>query len=133
MKTLFRLSFIFSFLIITILLLVFILKPVFLSNNIIFPYSIESFNICEKNPTVWFFIKLLYIFFYISTNIIISNSLFNILFKNFPPQKKLPQNNNDNIDNLNLLIGYDDKKNSIYIEENGLYQNFLISGTTRKW
>jgi len=127
MKFLFRLSFILSFLVISILLLVLILKPVFISNNIIFPYGIENFNICEKNPILWSNIKLLYIIFYILANIIISNSAFNLLFKNFTKKNKLPHNIQD--DKLNLLIGYDDD-NKIFIEENGLYQNFLISGTT---
>lgn len=128
MKILFRLSFILSFLIITILLLVLFLKPIFISSNIIFPYSIQKFNICEKNPTAWFNIKLLYIIFYIFANIIISNSIFNLLFKDIRINKEYPHNTNFN-NKLKLLIGYDNNK-EIYVEENGLYQNFLISGTT---
>jgi len=127
MKVLFRLSFILCVLIITILLLVLILKPIFISNNIIFPYSIEKFNICEKNPILWSNIKLLYVIFYILTSIIISNSIFNLLFKNFPIKNNMAHNIQN--DKLKLLIGYNDNK-EIYIEENGLYQNFLISGTT---
>ena len=128
MKILFRLGFILCFLIITILLLVLILKPIFISNNIIFPYSIQKFNICEKNPTIWFNIKLLYIVFYVFASIIISNSIFNLLFKNIKTNKDIPPY--EKVDNkLKLFIGYDNNK-EIYIKENGLYQNFLISGTT---
>jgi len=129
MKILFRLSFILVYLLIVILLLVLILKPVFISNNIIFPYSFQEFNICIKHPTTWFYIKLLYIVFYLLSNIIISNSIFNLLFKNISFNKKSPQKAEEN-NKLKLLIGYDNKHNDIFIDENGLYQNFLISGTT---
>ena len=128
MKILFRLSFILCFLSITILLLVIFLKPVFISNNIIFPYSFEKFNLIEKNPTLWFNIKLLYIFFYITSSIILSNSIFNLIFKNFKSPKILSKDDNNKI--FRLFIGNDDDNNKIYIDENGLYQNFLISGTT---
>lgn len=128
MKIIFRLGFIISFLVIAILLLVIIFKPIFLSNNIIFPYSIQKFNICEKNPTLWFNIKLFYIIFYILSNIIFSNLFFNLLFKKSKKINSFPHNNIIN-NKLKILIGYnnDDK---VYLEENGLYQNILITGTT---
>ena len=128
MKILFRLSFILCFLSITILLLVIFLKPVFISNNIIFPYSFEKFNLIEKNPTLWFNIKLLYIFFYITSSIILSNSIFNLIFKNFKSPQISSKDDSNKI--FKLFIGNDDDNNKIYIDENGLYQNFLISGTT---
>ncbi len=128
MKILFRLSFILCFLSITILLLVIFLKPVFISNNIIFPYSFEKFNLIEKNPTLWFNIKLLYIFFYITSSIILSNSIFNLIFKNFKSPQMSSKDDTNKI--FKLFIGNDDDNNKIYIDENGLYQNFLISGTT---
>ena len=128
MKILFRLSFILCFLSITILLLVIFLKPVFISNNIIFPYSFEKFNLIEKNPTLWFNIKLLYIFFYITSSIILSNSIFNLIFKNFKSPQMSSKDDTNKI--FKLFIGNDDNNNKIYIDENGLYQNFLISGTT---
>lgn len=127
MKHLFRFGFILCFLIITILLLVLIFKPIFISNNIIFPYSIQKFNICEKNPTAWYYIKLLYVVFYLLASVIISNSIFQLLFKNISIKKELSQQSDN--DSLQLLIGYDNNE-EIYIKENGLYQNFLISGTT---
>ena len=128
MKIIFRISFVLCFLSITILLLIIFMKPVFISDNIIFPYSFEEFNIVEKNPTLWFNIKLLYIFFYISASIIISNSIFNLIFKNYKTPKTLSEKDNDK--DFKLLIGTDSNNKKLYIEENGLYQNFLISGTT---
>ena len=129
MKIIFRLSFITAFLAISILILVIIFKPIFLSNNIIFPYSIQKINICEKNPTLWFNIKLLYIIFYIIANIIFSNLFFNLLFKKIINNKKIPHKNI--IDKkLKIFIGYNNNNEKLYVEEKGLYQNFLITGTT---
>lgn len=128
MKIIFRISFVLCFLSITILLLIIFMKPIFISDNIIFPYSFEEFNIVEKNPTLWFNIKLLYIFFYISASIIISNSIFNLIFKSYETPKTLSEKDDDK--DFKLLIGTDSNNKKLYIEENGLYQNFLISGTT---
>ena len=128
MKIIFRLSFILCFLCITILLLIIFMKPIFISNNIMFPYSFEEFNIVEKYPILWFNIKLLYIFFYIMSNIIISNSIFNLIFKNYKNPQTSTKKNDDK--KFKLFIGKDSDDNKIFIEENGLYQNFLISGTT---
>lgn len=129
MKRLFHLSFILIYLLIVVLLLVLILKPIFISNNVIFPYSFQEFNICIKHPTAWFYIKLLYIIFYLLSNIIISNSIFNLLFKNITFPQNSPQKSEEN-NKLKLLIGNDSENHNIFIDENGLYQNFLITGTT---
>lgn len=130
MKFLFRISFILSFLVISFLLLNLILKPVFVSNIIIFPYSIEKFNICEKNPIVWYNIKLLYILFYFSSSIIISNAIFNLYFKNNSFYKENINDKGLNNDKLSLYVGNGENSEKIIINQNGLYQNFLISGTT---
>ena len=114
MKIIFRLSFILCFLCITILLLIIFMKPVFISNNLMFPYSFEEFNIVEKYPDLWFNIKILYIFFYIISNIIISNSIFNLIFKNY----KNPQISTKKEDDkkFKLFIGKDSDDNKIFIE-----------------
>ena len=87
-------------------------------------------------PKVWYYLKILYVVTLVFSNIVISNYLSILLFKN----KKNDLNNNKNkikkankkyIDNkLNLLIGYDEKTGkNIYVPEAGMYQNFLITGT----
>ena len=106
------------------------MKPIFLSDSIIFPFSISHFNICSKYPKEWNIIKLIYIFTYIFNTIIISNSIFNILFGtvSFKKTKEITISKKDN---LSLLIGISNDNNSIWVNELGLYQNFLITGTIR--
>ena len=84
---------------------------------------------------LWKYIKITFIFTYIFSNFIFFNFLFNklilkLLNKFQKNKNKLNNNNSNNIFNLNLLIGKDfNSKQNIYISENGLYQNFLITGT----
>ena len=67
-------------------------------------------------------------FFYAFSN----TFLFNIIYSKFYIPISQSTNSQNNIKNtsLNLLIGYNSYNNSnIYINESGLYQNFLITGT----
>lgn len=115
----------------------------------------HPFDICNKNPIIWQYIKLTFIITYFFSNIILSNFLFNTIFINISSKKfninksktknknkikiKDKKINNHNyeckskknkITKLNLLIGEDLNKNiKIFIPESGLYQNFLITGT----
>ena len=117
----------------------FIFFPIYNSDEIIISYGIHPFDICSKNPTLWKYIKITFIFTYIFSNIIFSNFLFNNLLYNFFSKKNyinkitkssIKINKNNFLNNLNLLIGKDFKTNEeIYIPEEGLYQNFLITGT----
>ena len=114
-----------------------IFSPIYFSNEIIITYGIHPFDICTKNPILWKYIKITFIFTYIFSNIIFSLFLFNRFFINI--LKKF--NNTENVKNknliknninskLNLLVGKDIKTDEkIYIPETGLYQNFLITGT----
>ena len=128
MKFLFRVSFIISFLTIAFFFLKLFLSPIFISDSVIFPYSLNPFNICIKHPVAWEYIKIFYIFFFTFSTIIISNSIFNLFFKNikFSKKEKIESETNS----LNIYIGNDDKTNKkIYLPEKGLYQNLLITGT----
>ena len=49
------------------------------SNSVIITYGINPFNICEKNPELWIYIKFAFVITYIFSSIIISNFLFRIL------------------------------------------------------
>ena len=129
MKVLFKISFILIFLLISFLLLNIILKPVFLSNTIIIPYSLNEFNICEKNPLLWEYLKIFYIIFYLLSSLILSSFLFNLIFKNVSFKKKNLIKSSITRE-LRLNLGKDDANKDIYIDSSGLYQNFLITGTT---
>jgi len=138
-----RLIFVSIFLIFSFIIFFNILYPVFVSDEIIINYGINPFDICQKNPKLWKYIKISYIISFIISNFIISNYIYSKIFSSkFIVNKKNQinkknSNNNPNIknknttnNNLNLLIGFDLKTNSnIYIPESGLYQNILITGT----
>lgn len=110
-----------------------IFYPIFISDEIIITYGIHPFDICSKNPILWSYIKITFIFTYIFSNLIFSIFLFNNFFTKFLLIHKKTNNKNSKnniISNLNLLIGKDLYTNEqIYIPESGLYQNFLITGT----
>lgn len=125
MKYLFRIGFIVVFLVIAFLLLLILLKPIFFSQSIIIPYAITEFDICEKYPKVWIFIKKLYLLFFSVANIIIANSIYTFIFKNVSLCKKI---SNIPPQGLTLFVGTS-KGKEITINELGLYQNFLITGT----
>ena len=87
-------------------------------------------------------IKNLYILLFVFSNLIISNIIFTrflpTIFNKFKiplnkkSLKKYAQTTNLNINekSLNLLIGLDYHTNTpVYVNESGLYQNFLITGT----
>ena len=129
MKNLFfRAVFITSILVISALLLDLVLGSVFKSTSIIFPYSLKPFDICTNSPVLWNYIKLAYIVFYFSSSIIVSNLIFNLCFNKISFEANL--SSKENLNELSLFIGNNEDNEKITISEYGLYQNFLISGTT---
>lgn len=105
--------------------------PIFVAKELILTYGIKPFDICQKSPKLWHYIKIIYILTFFYANIVYSILIFNKIYgknesennKKNNSQKKVP-------DGLNLLIGYDfNSKEKIFIPESGLYQNFLITGT----
>lgn len=107
-----------------------LLRPLYLSSEVIISYGLTPVDICKSDNNLWNFLKQIYIFFFIFSNIMINNFMLNrfilkIFFRNNKVStKKIISHNND----FQLLIGKS-KINNIYIPENGLYQNFLITGT----
>ena len=78
------------------------------------------------------FIKISFCLFYISSHIIIINFIFTRLeiFPNNNSKIKTNTNISPKSSHLNLLIGKNISTNTnIYLPENSLYQNFLITGT----
>lgn len=124
-------TFVFIFSSILFILGIIIFFPIYLSNNLIFPYAIHPFNICKTYPILWNNIKFLFIIVYIFSSIIISNLIYIKIYKK--NKKSSIINNHIKLDlsvsNFHLYVGYDEKKNNIYIPEKSLYQNILITGT----
>ena len=112
-------------------------KEIFFSNNILIDFALHPFNICEKYPELWKFIKISYLITFSIAVLVLSNFIYAIIFSKNNIDKKIKNNNNssllnsDNISNkdLNLLVGKDSCDNDVYITEKGLYQNILITGT----
>ena len=76
----FRLIFVTLF---SYLLYFFIIKfftPIFETASLIFPYAIHPFDICEKIPTGWFYIKLIFKLTLFCNLFSIINSIFPLLF-----------------------------------------------------
>jgi len=107
-----------------------IFYKIFYSNYILIDFAIHPFNICEKYPDLWKFIKISYVIFFNIFVLIISNLIYSTIFSKQKLNKKENNSINDiNHLDLNLLAGKDENNNYIYIPEKGLYQNILITGT----
>ena len=128
-----RLLFLSICFIISIVSMFFIFKDIFYSNNIFIDFALHPFNICDKYPDLWNFIKITYIISFGACILIISNFIYSIIFSNKKNIKKLENFDLKNTitlnTELNLLVGKDEKDNLLYIKEKGLYQNILITGT----
>ena len=120
-----------SFLSLFALFIFILFFPIFTAETFIFPYALKPFDICKTNPKLWFVLKIIYIFFHFLFSIIISNIIFNFLSKKIIKTPIInPSTIEENLENLSLFIGLDNKTNKkIYIPEKGLYQNILITGT----
>ena len=127
-----RLNFISFYSFILLIISTIIFSPIYFTKHLIFPYALHPFDLCTDTKNFWTIFKILYFLFYIISSIIISNSIYtqkelkkiNITSKN---SKKITNSliNSD----LNLLIGYDQYNNPIYLCEKSLFQNMLITGT----
>lgn len=120
-------TFVVSFLLYSLVIHLF--KPIFESTSLIFPYAIHPFDICLKAPTAWFYIKLIFKFTLAFNLFILLSSFSSIIFPKKKFSKKKAQNPKKP-KSLSLYIGNNFKTNSpIYINEKGLYQNILVTGT----
>lgn len=134
------------FTIIFSIILFHVFKPIYTANELIISYGIHPFDICSKNPQLWKYIKTTFIFTSIFSNFLIGYFIYNrFLFNLYSLLKNLKSNTNSkkqsNLtvtnhsknfqkNSLSLKIGQKLYSNKIiYIPENGLYQNFLITGT----
>ena len=124
-----RILFCIMFLLAFFIIFSFLLYPVFTANSIIFPYSFTPFDLAKDYPDIWITIKKIYLIFFISSNLIISNLIYNYFIKDFI-LKKPKTIKCDSISNeFYLAIGYDTNNNLIQLPFKSLYQNILITGT----
>ena len=107
-----------------------ILNPLFNSKEVIIKYGLEPFDVVERYPKIWEYLKKIYVATFIFSNIIYANFIYSKIF-NLSNKKEIKKETYKiKTDKLNLLIGNDEKTGkNIYLPESGLYQNFLITGT----
>lgn len=105
-------------------------RNIFFSNKIIIDFAIHPFNICIEYPKLWSFIKASYIFSYLFTSIILANTIYPFIFsKETTKQTNNTSFNNPISSNFRLFVGTDENNLPVFIEEPGLYQNILVTGT----
>ena len=81
--------------------------PIYMSDEIIVSFGLTPFDICYNNPTLWKYIKISFIFFYIFSNYIIIHSIISRfhIFEKVTTQTSTSITKNDS--SLQLLIGKD--------------------------
>lgn len=113
--------------------LLIIFMPIFITDTLIFPYAITPFDICKEYPKVWLTIKKLYWICFFISYFISYNYFYNNIQKYLSSKITISKRNiepfSSQENSLELLVGIDSLKNVVYIPENGLYQNILITGT----
>ena len=115
-----KFKFVFLSCVLSVLLNIYLFKPILSSPIVIIDYGFKSFDICKTNLELWIILKYVYIISLIVSRIVIFNSLYNFFAK---PNKKDEISNSFPSNSLHLLIN-----NSNFISEGGLYQNILVTG-----
>ena len=107
-------------------------KNIFFAKSLIISFSVHPFDLCSKYSSFWNCFKKIYIIVSFISFAIISNFLFSIISRpffqnksNFKKSIPLIHSNNE----LTLLVGVDEFNSPVFITENGLYQNILVTGT----
>ena len=127
-KTINKFLFYLIFLLSSMILMLLIFFKIFFAKSLIFPFALHPFDICNKYPEIWDLIKKIYILTHIISSMLIAKIIYNRFF-NIKNTNCL-EIKEDNINSkFKILIGKNNEKKDIYIEENGLYQNILVTGT----
>ncbi len=132
MKFLYRIFFVFHFSIVFLLIILIYFYPIFTSDSICIPFSISHFNICEKYPFEWLWIKRLYIIFSFVLLLFVINRIYSLglfLLKSIPSSSSNITILEKNFDDLSLFLGKNSENQNINIPISGLYQNSLITGS----
>ncbi len=127
-------------------------SPIFTASSVIISYGVHPFDICLRNPDLWYMIKIVFMVTYVFSSMIISNifyqcflypifsyfshflkrhSLFCFIKKFFHHNSILDVSPNVTYEKpLQLYVGESVRESkSIYLPEKSLYQNILITGT----
>lgn len=107
-------------------------NPIFSATYLIFPYAVNPFDICTVAPKAWFYIKLTFKFSLICNLFLFFNSTFSSLFIKLShlKKRKIKFQKKPNTSSLFLLVGKNEQYNSsVFLNDKGLYQNILITGT----
>ena len=121
-----RLFFIIIFLTLSLFLCYSIFYPIFYSNYLNISFSSFNFII---NTIIFENFKFLFLIFFIISNLIYSNLLFNRFFKRLNFKSNL--NHKSTLDDLYLSVSNNIDGSQTIIPSSGLYQNILITGTIR--
>ena len=113
------------------LIILFIFRPIFTATNLIFPYSLSKFDIILEYPIVWKYIKIMYLINCFITIYLTIYSFSKFIFTTkIKISKKISPENNLVNSNFSLLLGTSEKTSqNVYLQEKGLYQNILVTGT----
>ena len=98
---------------------------IYLSDTIIISFAVHPFNICERFPELWFYIKLLSVPIFIISSLICINLLYSSIFTKIPIRDKKTYTKTSDL----YLKIFNNTVQNLIIPEAGLYQNFLITGT----
>lgn len=98
---------------------------IYTADSVMITFAVHPFDICEKYPDTWHYIKLLYIPVAFVSSLICINIFYSSFFNR---QKKENKKTYTNYSDLNLKI-FNGNNKEIIVPEAGLYQNFLITGT----
>lgn len=75
-----RLIWNFVFILIFLILYISVFYPLYISSEIIIPFAVNPFNICESYPDAWTNIKFLYVVISLIATLIEVNLIYNSLF-----------------------------------------------------
>lgn len=104
-------------------------NSIFSAKSLIFPYVVHPFDLCTKIPLAWYYIKLIFKISITFNLIIILNSVFSYFFPN-KKKNQIKHIKKPKGTKLSLFVGNSAVKNiPVYINEKGLYQNILVTGT----
>ena len=112
-------SYYFLFLCICFLINFVLFFGLFISKSVIFNLAFTPFDICLKYPRIWFNIKCLYVLSCFIAYTILFKS---VIIKFIKSPKKEQFEEKVDKDKIRLKIGTNKNENSVFIEEEGLYQ-----------
>lgn len=98
---------------------------IYTSDTIIISFAVHPFNICERYPEIWYYIKLTYIPISIVSSLICINIIYSYIFA----KKSISQISTVSSTSDLFLKVYNEANKNLIIPEAGLYQNILVTGT----